>query len=318
MEAKRFFQLARAGTKTLKVFFGPFVRYAFLGQVKPVLAGYKITHRCNLTCAHCPYWGRSGTELDFQGVLETLHCLRAWGIRILILEGGEPLLWRDPDHTIKDVILAARQLFPVVCVTTNGTVPWGHLPLDRVWVSLDGPPDVHDTIRGKGVFAIALRRVKEEGKGNTFINTTVTCVNLKTIPDLIKMLHGIVAGITIQFYYPYHGLPDPLFVPHESRLPLLAELIRLKQEGYPIANSVGSLNELKREHWSCEDQLLANAEPDGSMFHGCYLKNRASARCSYCGFAAHNEMTLAFQGRVESIITGIRTFFLGNQEKALP
>ena len=37
-------------TKTLAAFAGPFLAYNITGRVTPVLAGYKITHKCNLKC----------------------------------------------------------------------------------------------------------------------------------------------------------------------------------------------------------------------------------------------------------------------------
>jgi MoaA/NifB/PqqE/SkfB family radical SAM enzyme len=231
------------------------------------------------------------------------------GVRILILEGGEPLLWRDNERSIRDVIAEARRLFPCVCMTTNGTLPWRDLPLDRVWVSLDGPAPVHDAIRGEGVFEQVWNNIKREGEGRTLISTTINTRNVSDIPDLLTMLKGLVEGVTIQFHYPYGGLPDPLFIPAVERRPILDELMRMKQLGYPVANSFGSLQDLKNERWTCEDRLLANAEPDGTILHGCYLKNRGVSECSYCGFTAHNEMSLAFRGGFQSILTGTKIFF---------
>jgi Fe-coproporphyrin III synthase len=290
-------------------FAGPFLRYHLSGTVTPVLAGYKITHRCNLRCRHCPYWERSGPESDFSGAVTTLQRLAAMGVRILIVEGGEPLLWRDGTKTLADVLAVARTLFRSVCITTNGTLPWKRLPLDRVWVSLDGPEPIHDAMRGDGVFARVWAHLSERGGGRTFISTTVNTVNIASIPELVTLLRGKADGVTIQFHYPYQGLPDPLFVPPTERAPLLDELAHLKSRGFPVANSFRSLHELKQERWTCEDGLLANAEPDGSITTGCYLKNRGPAECSRCGFTAHNEMSLAFRGCLESVRTGMRIFF---------
>jgi MoaA/NifB/PqqE/SkfB family radical SAM enzyme len=286
--------------------------YHLGGRIRPVLAGYKITHRCNLTCLHCPYRLRSGAEPNFSLVLETLEKLRSMGARILILEGGEPLLWRDGERTIRDVVRAARGLFPSVCITTNGTIPWGDVPADRVWVSLDGPPEIHDRIRGKGAFSRVTANIDECGNGRTLVSTTLNRINCRSVAELLSLLRGRVEGATIQFHYPYQGLPDPLFISPEERGPILDELMLLKSRGYPVANSFACLRDMKNECWSCEAGFLANAEPDGSVFHGCYLKNRGESICSECGFTAHNEMTLAFKGRMESILTGLRIFFGGN------
>jgi Fe-coproporphyrin III synthase len=233
------------------------------------------------------------------------------GVRILILEGGEPLIWRDGDKTIRDVVLQAGTLFASVCMTTNGVLPWGDLPLDRVWVSLDGPPEVNDSIRGDGAYRRVMDRLAIDGKGRTFISTTINTVNMSSIPEMLSLLRGKAAGVTIQFHYPYNGLPDPLFIHPGDRIPLLRELVRLKRAGYPVANSYASLRDMQNDRWTCEDRLLANAEPDGTILHGCYLKNRAQANCLYCGFSAHNEMSLAYRGRLQAIATGMRIFFSG-------
>jgi MoaA/NifB/PqqE/SkfB family radical SAM enzyme len=290
-------------------FAGPFLSYNLFGKAVPVLAGYKITHRCNLRCSHCPYWTRSGPEPTFEEVLDTMRRLKSMGARIIIFEGGEPLLWRDGNHGIKDAVWAARELFPCVCMTTNGTLSWDGLPLDRLWVSLDGPPYVHDAVRGKGTYSRVMRNLQSSPKTRAYVSTTISTENADSISKLVGLLTGAVEGITIQFYYPYDGLPDPLFLPHAERAILLDQLIMMKRLGYPIMNSFASLEELKGETWSCEEKLLANAEPDGTILHGCYLKNRGPSECSMCGFAAHNEMTLAFRGKLESIITGTRVFF---------
>jgi MoaA/NifB/PqqE/SkfB family radical SAM enzyme len=194
-------------------------------------------------------------------------------------------------------------------MTTNGLLPWSHLPLDRVWISLDGPRAVHDKIRGSGVFDRTISNLQGHGHGRAFVSTTVSKENFHSIPEMVVLLKGLVAGVTIQFYYPYHGLPDPKFVPPPERRSLLDELIRLKKAGYPVANSAASLHDVKREVWTCEDGFLANAEPDGSINRGCYLKNRGAVECSLCGFTAHNEMSLAFKGRLGSILTGANIFF---------
>ncbi len=295
--------------RQLLTFAPAFLTYHLGRGVVPVLAGYKITNRCNLKCVHCPYWGRTGTEAGFSVVAAVLSRLRQMGVRILILEGGEPLLWRDGDRTIRDVVMEARRLFASVCMTTNGMLPWGDLPLDRVWVSLDGPLAVNDSIRGDGTFHRVLERLATDGKGRAFVSTTINTVNIESIPEMLGLLKGKVGGVTIQFHYPYSGLPDPLFVRPGDRAPLLKELIRLKRAGYPVANSYASLRDMQGHRWTCEDRLLANAEPDGTILHGCYLKNRAEANCLHCGFSAHNEMSLAFKGCLQSIATGMRIFF---------
>lgn len=295
--------------RRLGLFAKPFARRVLTGGLTPMLAGYKITHRCNLKCVHCPYWKRSGLERDFRGVRDTLARLRGTGAVILIIEGGEPMLWRDGLYGIEDVIAEAHRHFPCVCMTTNGLIPFGHLDLNRVWVSLDGPELIHDGIRGEGVYSRVIGNLGGVPGGRGFVSLTISSLNYDHAGALIRSLRGMVEGVTVQFYYPYNGLPDPMFVDIERRARILDELVELKLAGYPVANSAASLRELKRVRWTCYDELLVNADPDGTIELGCYLKNRGPSECSRCGFTAHNEMSLAFRGNFESILAGLRIFF---------
>jgi len=301
--------MIKGAVRSIRYFSGPFLKRLITGNPTPTLAGYKITHRCNLKCVHCPYWKRNGDELDFGGVQRTFTALKHMGVKILIIEGGEPLLWRDGKKNVAHVIEEARKLFPSVCITTNGTLPFRKLGLDRVWVSLDGTKEVHDSIRGEGVFSKVWENLDKEGRCRAYISFTISQLNRECVSDLILALKGRVAGVTTQFYYPYSGLPDPLFISPLERVPILDQLIQLKQDGYPVANSFSSLNDLKKAKWTCYDGLLANAEPDGRITRGCYLQNRGPSKCERCGFTAHNEISLAFRGNLESIMTGLKIFF---------
>lgn len=301
--------MIRSIGRATRHFASPFLKRLITGAQTPTLSGYKITHRCNLKCVHCPYWKRDGRELDFEGVKNTLTALRATGVKILIIEGGEPLLWRDGKKSLAHVAEYAKKLFPSVCMTTNGTLPFKGFEFDRVWVSLDGTGEIHDSVRGSGVFSKVWENLETQGEGGAYISFTISRLNKTCAGELVRKLKGRVAGITIQFYYPYNGLPDALFIAPEQRVPILDELIELKRKGYPVANSFSSLKELKKARWTCFDGLLANAEPDGRVTKGCYLRNRGPSVCERCGFSAHNEISLAFSGNLESIMTGLRIFF---------
>ena len=59
---------------------------------------WNLIRRCNLTCKHCY---SISADRDFPGelatpeVFEVMDDLRAFGVPVLILSGGEPLLRRD-------------------------------------------------------------------------------------------------------------------------------------------------------------------------------------------------------------------------------
>lgn len=292
--------------------FGYFLSYyfqtRFLGNKKPILAGFKLTHKCNLACRHCPFWRRQSVQmLKFNQVVNILHKLYQLGVRIIVFEGGEPFLWRDGNYGISDVVAEANKLFFSVGVTTNGTFPIDAPLANTVWVSFDGLENTHNYIRGKQIFADVLENIKSSPHPNIYANITINKLNVKEVAELVKFLSKLVKGVTIQFHYPYEEV-DELVTSKEDRHLVLDELVRLKREGYPVADSYTALETLKENRWRCYDWMLADVDPDGKINLGCYVKNRGAINCQNCGFAAHTEISLAYGLNIEAIKTGKKIF----------
>jgi MoaA/NifB/PqqE/SkfB family radical SAM enzyme len=287
-------------------FLNYYIRCRVFGKRSPVLAGFKITHKCNLNCQHCPFWKKpERTTLSFQKVGSILQSLRESGIRIIIFEGGEPFLWKDGRYTIHDVVREAKKYFFSVGLVTNGTFPLD-IPTDVLWVSIDGLHDTNSRIRGS-LYKNILQHIENSRHANLLVNITINDLNHKEIPALVKYFTGKVRGFTIQFYYPYDG-DHTLCLSAKDRSAVLQELLNLKQEGYSILDSAGCLKALQNNSWRCEDWMIANAEPDGQINMGCYVKNRAEVNCSLCGFAAHAEISQAFQLKLAPLLAGIKIF----------
>ncbi len=132
---------------------------------------WNLIRRCNLTCLHC--YSISG-DVDFPGelshgeVLTTLSDLKGFGVPVLILSGGEPLLRRD----IFEISARAKDLGFFLCLSTNGTLiddgmadRIAAVGYDYVGISIDGLKDSHDVVRRKaGAFDAsldALRRLRD-------------------------------------------------------------------------------------------------------------------------------------------------------------
>lgn len=277
-----------------------------LGRKRPLLAGVKLTYRCNLRCRACPFWKLDGRDMSFAVARRVLDELYEAGVRLLILEGGEPFLWRDGDHRLADLVREAkRRRFFCVGVTTNGTLPLD-VPADIIWVSVDGLAKTHDRNRGPS-FERAMTNIAASSHPKIFANVTIHRLNWREVPELVRFLAGRVKGITIQFYYPYQGTED-LSLSREQRRAVLEELIALKRAGYPLVDSIPALKALEDNSWHCHPWLIANAEPDGTINYGCYLKNRAEIHCQQCGFAAHTELSLAYDWNPAAIATGRMVF----------
>lgn len=287
-----------------------FFHHILTGRRRPLLASCKLTLRCNLRCEQCPFVGQPCTDPTFAQVCEVLDRLKQRGDRIVIFEGGEPLLWRDGERGFRDVVEYARACFPVVGATTNGTLPLDP-PTDILWVSVDGFAETHDRLRGgehgAGIFARVMENIRRSSHPRLYAHITANAVNHAEIPALVRYLAGMVKGITVQFYYPY-GEDDHLFLGWPERRALLAALIDLKREGLPVLNSVGALRALMDNSWRCQPWRIDCTDPDGKVWQGCYVEGRGKVDCARCGFSPYTEMSLAFQGRPGSILAGMRIF----------
>jgi Fe-coproporphyrin III synthase len=254
--------------------------------------------------------------MSFGAALGALDDLWRAGCRLLIIEGGEPFLWRDGSKSLEDVVHAARARgFARVGVTTNGTLPI-ETSADMVWVSLDGMQAAHETNRGPCWDRI-MANLAACSPPKLFAQVTVNRTNWTDLPEMVSFLAGRVQGITVQFFYPYPESED-LWLPWAERRLLLEKMRILKRQGYPLLGSDRAFRDLGDNRWRCHDWLIANAEPDpddpdrARVHYGCYLKGRAEEDCRRCGFTAHAELSLAYDLHPSAIWTGQQVFdFLG-------
>ena len=282
------------------------LRNYFLARHKPFLASFKVTYRCNLRCQQCPFYTLEAPDLSYAQACRILDQIYARGSRMLVIEGGEPLLWRDGNYRVHDLVAYARQRFFSVGLTTNGTLPLD-VPSDVLWVSVDGLRETHNLLRGADIFDRVIANARASTHPRLFAHVTVNSVNAAEIPGLLRYLNDIFRGITIQFYYPYN-FKDELFLDFDRRERLLDEIIELKHAGIHVLNSDAALQALKRNTWKCRDTLIDNANPDGTLQQGCYLRGRSDIDCSRCGFSPHTEISLAFQGNLQSVQAGFHIF----------
>lgn len=248
-----------------------------------------------------------GPELTWEQAVNTLDQLKTRGSRLLVFEGGEPLLWKGGGRTINDLVMEAKKRFLAVGMTTNGTLPLD-VPTDILWVSLDGLRETHNRLRGADIFDRVVENIRKSRHPRLLAHITINNQNAGEIPQLVEFLVPYVRGVTVQFYYPYNRR-DELFLDFDRRAALLEQLIAMKKSGLPILNSTAAMRAMKQNHWKCVDWLVDSANPDGTISQGCYLRGRDDIDCARCGFSPHTEISLAWQGCLPAIRAGNRIFF---------
>jgi MoaA/NifB/PqqE/SkfB family radical SAM enzyme len=188
----------------------------------PVNLNLNLTRRCNLKCVMCEQhrhdpgptglsWYDPRLELSLATWVGLLDQVAAFRPR-LYLTGGEPTIY---PHFV-EFLEETKQRGFLVHLQTNGTL------LDRladdlvaqnvslVTVSLDGPSEVHDTIRGQegafqktigGIKALLATRARRRSPGPVIlINCVISKANLASLDQMVSLAHGLGVDI-LQFQH---------------------------------------------------------------------------------------------------------------------
>ncbi len=270
-----------------------------------------VTNHCNLSCKHC-FIFRDGNpsqaplsiraEMSDADMLETIEGLRdRHGIKSMLWMGGEPLLK-------KKLLAKGIRLFARNTITTNGTAPLPDFgPSVHYVVSLDGPEDLNDDLRGEGVFRRVLRNLSKIGPdfGSTVqVQCVVTRRNQDRLEELVETLRASPVGwMTFSFYVPMsNDVSGNAWETNEERAGAVREVLRLKQRhGGFVRNSRRSLElmlppdcEAVTAHCPTQEWLLPLwLEDDHFTTPFCCYGNDVD--CSRCGawvvfqFAARQE-----------------------------
>lgn len=206
----------------------------------PVYVVWEITLACNLRCAHCG--SRAGrpraAELSTAECLALIDELHALGTREITLIGGEAFLRRDWLALVERI--AQRGM---LCGLQTGgrnldeatIAAAARAGLRAAGVSIDGPPEIHDRLRGvPGSHAHAIRVLKafrRHGLSAT-VNTQINARNAERLREIMTAI--VAAGATawqLQLTVATgNAADDPELLLQPFRLkelmPLLAELHR--------------------------------------------------------------------------------------------
>ncbi|HNZ11591.1 MAG TPA: radical SAM protein [Smithellaceae bacterium] len=281
------------------------------GRQIPLLASFKLTYRCNLACRACPFHRHAGgnnIHMSRDTAIASLESLHRLGTRLIVFEGGEPMMWKDGSYRLHDLVLHARKKFLRVAVTTNGTLPLD-VPSHTIWVSLDGSKETHDHLRSDSFDRVCFN-IKTSRHPRVFIHCTLNRRNWRDLDSLAKFVKANpgLRGMTVQFFYPYHQGEDDLSLSPDERRAAVEKLLQLKKSGLPILNSAGRLKAMIDNHWSCHDDILINVNPDGTVTRGCYVKSRGTINCRTCGFTPVAEASGALDFLPGSLYAGWRLF----------
>jgi len=168
-----------------------------------------LTERCNLRCKHCYQSEKRPQEMSLSEITaviaETSDMLRDWEETYNLsftssfnVTGGEPFLRRDLFAVLEKLKENAFDTY----ILTNGTLvtmdiaaALSALEVEGVQISIEGPKDIHDAIRGTGSFSASLKGIRHllDAGIELTLNTTLSEMNAPYFMDVVKLASSLGA-----------------------------------------------------------------------------------------------------------------------------
>ncbi len=207
----------------------------------PRVANYEITSRCNLKCAHCYWWknGNSQKELTSEQWTEVFLDHKSKGVSMAFITGGEPSLRPD-------VIDTADRIFTAMAIASNGIKRIDSRIDRRLFISIDGPRDVHNRIRGADIFDKVIENIRNDKR--VIIAPTLSMLNYRHVDDLVRIAwDSNVDGITFALYTSHSDEDDPLLLKGDELEQTIAALQKAWKQNRDIVFMTPYIINLFRE-----------------------------------------------------------------------
>lgn len=197
------------------------------------------TDACHLRCQHCSSNSskRALNELDTQEAADLIDQFVDCGVIDLGISGGEPFIRRD----IFEIIAHAKSRNMTVGIASHGAnfpeeraKRLARLKINRLQVSLDGPPEAHDTLRRwPGLFQRVVKTIdiaKEAGL-RVHVCCTVNRLNVDKMAEFTSFIAGTGANrLNISRYVPTGRGTEVLDLPDDRWNAVIRECADLKRQ----------------------------------------------------------------------------------------
>jgi MoaA/NifB/PqqE/SkfB family radical SAM enzyme len=164
---------------------------------------WHLTERCNLRCKHCYQSQTRGQEISLSEIKEVVNevseTLKEWkeeyGIEFspsFNITGGEPFLRNDIIEVLKEIRSREFDIYILsngILIDKERAKILSALAIKGVQVSIEGPEEIHEKIRGKGSFSSALKGVRhllDQGITVT-LNVTLSDINADYFMEMVEL-----------------------------------------------------------------------------------------------------------------------------------
>ena len=316
-----------------KIFLSKFTSKKFL-----LSASFVITNRCNSRCRYCNSYNIHSEEMSTQEIFQMMDEFSTLGIKRIGFTGGEPLLREDIDV----VISYAHEKGITTTLFSNGTLVPKKINklkhLDLLLMSLDGPPHIHDSIRGtKGSFDQVLGAIRAAHDAGlpVWINSVITKDNVRHLSFLVDF--AFKNQVKVMFMPVFNHILsaqkdtiDDLSADEKSFKTAIHGLMNRKKAGAPIINSMSYFQYIL-QNWpdanriQCRAGLNFCAVGSDGMVYPCHFfigshcgvdgrrigfrnafESINTPKCKGCFCNAYIELNLFIEGHLNVILNTVK------------
>ena len=229
------------------------------------------------------------------------------GVRILFFCGGETFLWKDGAHTLRNLVLEAKQMgFLIVNVVTNGTFPIDLPEADLILLSLDGDKQRHNAIRGD-TYDLILENIRHATADNICLYMAINQLNQHAVAHVCRVAREEpnVRAVSFNFHTPYPDTRELALTRAEKRA-VCRQLEGLMKEGYPIFNLRSTFPYLIENTFPTPCRQCVVMERGKRSVCGRCVE--VPGLCGECGYFFAAEYSLVFRGKLPVIWEMLNTY----------
>lgn len=233
----------------------------FPNRKAPFSMYWIITDRCSNNCRYCNYHNYNHeelkrNELNTEQIKIILREMAGMGCRKIQFTGGEPFLRDDLTEIVKE----AKKCGMYIGLSTSGVGlarhPEIYKYLDMIFISLDGPMEIHNQSRGGNFFQHAEYAVDFFRKRHVKVFTTavLTKLNISSVDYLLDFAQNnhLITNFVLcnsqmvsnKTHIPIVSSIADLILDNHQIKEILTYLKHKKNAGYPVGNTTNYFNYL--------------------------------------------------------------------------
>lgn len=257
----------------------------------PIIVSWLLTYRCERKCLYCDSWKIKTPELDTHRIMSIIDEISEAGVQRLHFTGGDPLLRED----IGIILDYCRKRNLSVDINSNGSSVMKKISeidsVDILSLSLDGPEEIHDLIRGKGSYRETIEAAQVARKQGIKIKftTVLSKYNLNSINFVFKKANELKIPVMFQpaRLLTLAGTEKNSIAPEENQYKSATKIIiEEKKRNKYIINSASGLNHLyswpRPTKINCINAtIICCLHPNGDMY-GCGTNLHSSGKIPNC------------------------------------